>query len=172
MRQISQKIRVVRVIFNNQQARVIGLKVSAVVQDLRLWALRRGNAPRWSSQQCRSLRCWGTSIFQRQIEREGAASSGGAPQLNFAGEECCQLTANREAQTGSAVFPASARIGLLKRLENTFLLLGRDADSGVGNLERYDRTRVIQGRVAGAPAAARRRNCDVYAACFRELEGI
>jgi hypothetical protein len=103
---------------------------------------------------------------------EGAASSGGALKLNFAGEERCQLTANREAQTGPAVFPASAGIGLLKRFENALLLLGRDTDSGVGNLERYNRTRLIQGRVSGAPAAARRRNCEAYAACFRELEGI
>src|SRR6202040_842322 len=142
------------------------------VQDLCVRALRRGNAPRWSSQRYRSLRCRGTSVFQRQIEREGAASSGGALKLNFAGEECCQFTANRKAQTGPAVFPASARIGLLKRLENAFLLLGRDTDSGVGNLERYDRTRLIQGRMVCAPAAARRRNREAYAAFFRELEGI
>src|ERR1700732_4732825 len=135
MRQIDQKTRVVQVILNNQQDRVIELKVSAVVQDLRLRALCRGNAPHWSSQRSRSPRCWGTGIFQRQIEREGAASSGGALQQNFAGEECCQLAANREAQTGPAVFPASARIGLLKRLENAFFLLGEDTDSGVGNLE-------------------------------------
>src|SRR5580700_10049770 len=172
MRQIVQKIRVVRVILNNQQDRVIGLKVSAVVQDLRLWALRRGNAPRWSSQRYRSLRCRGTSIFQRQIEREDAALSGGALKLNFAAEECCQLTANRETQTGPAVLPASAGIGLLKRLENAFLLLGRDTDSGVGNLERNDRTRLIQGRMAGAPAAARRRNREAYTAFLGELEGI
>src|ERR1700730_11840926 len=159
MRQIDQKIRKVQVILNNQQHCVVGLKVSAVVQDLRLRALRRGDAPHWSGDRYRSLCCWGTSIFQRQLKREDAASSGGALKLNFAGEEGSQLTANREAQTGPAVFPASAGIGLLKRLENAVLLLRRDTDSGVGDLERYDRTRVVQGRMAATPAAARRRNC-------------
>src|ERR1700730_8864824 len=172
MRQFDQKSRIGWVILNNQQDGIVGLKVSAVVQDLRLRALRRGNAPHWSSQRYNWLRCWGTGIFQRQVERKDAASSGGALQLNFAAEECCQLTADREAQTGPAVFPASARIGLLKRLENTLLLLGQDTYSGVGDLEGYDRTRVIQDRVAGAPAVARRRNCEAHAACFSEFEGI
>ena len=52
------------------------------------------------------------------------------------------------------------------------LLLGQDTDFGVGDLEGYDRTRVLQVRVAGAPAVARRRNCEAYAASFRELERI
>src|SRR6202045_2703809 len=169
MRQFDQKSRIGWVILNNQQDGIVGLKVSAVVQDLRLRALRRGNAPHWSSQRYNWLRCWGTGIFQRQVEREDAASSGGALQLNFAAEEGCQLAADRKAQTGPAVLPASAGIGLLKRLENTFLFLGQNTDSRVGHLEGYDRTRVIQDRVAGAPAAARRRNCKAHTAGFREF---
>src|SRR5437660_4798697 len=142
MRETGQKIRIGWVILNNQQDGIVRLKVSAVVQDLRLRALHHGNAPQGRRHRYRLLRCWGSRIFQRQIEREDAATSGGALKLNFAGEEGCQLTADREAQTGPAVFSARAGIGLLKGLENAFLLLGQDTDSGVGDLERYDRTGV------------------------------
>ena len=49
-----------------------------------------------------------------------------------------QLAADRQAQAGAAVLAAGARVGLLERLEDDLLLLGRDADAGVGHLERDD----------------------------------
>ena len=43
-------------------------------------------------------------------------------------------------ETGAAVLAAGAGVGLLEGLEDDLLLLGRDADAGVGDLERdHDR---------------------------------
>ena len=77
-------------------------------------------------------------ILQRQIERERAALARRAAQLDFAAEQIRKLAADREAEAGAAVFAAGAGIGLLEGLEDDALLLERNADAGVGDLERHD----------------------------------
>jgi uncharacterized protein (TIGR03032 family) len=50
---------------------------------------------------------------------------------DFAAQQEGQLAADGEAQSGAAVFAAGRGIGLLERLEDDLLLLGRDADAGI-----------------------------------------
>jgi hypothetical protein len=73
---------------------------------------------------------------ERQIQGKGATEPGSAPQLDFAAQEIRKLAADRQAQPCSTVIPASARIRLFKGFEYELLLLGRDADTGIGDLER------------------------------------
>ena len=75
-------------------------------------------------------------IGLRQVERERAALVGRAAQLNFATQEACQFTANREAQTGAAVLAARAGIRLLESLKDNALFLGRNSDTRVRDFER------------------------------------
>ena len=88
-----------------------------------------------------------TDIGERQIERERAADAGLAAQLDLAAEQVRQLAADRQAEAGAAVFAAGAGVGLLERLEDDALLLRRDADAGVGDLERHHRRRVVEDRM-------------------------
>ena len=91
----------------------------------------------------------------RQVERESAAHAGRAAQPDLAAEQVRKLAADREAEARAAVFAAGAGVGLLERLEDDLLLLRRDADAGVRDLERHHRRRVAQHRMIGAPAAHR-----------------
>ena len=63
---------------------------------------------------------------------------GRAAQLDLAAEQAGQLAADRQTEAGAAVLAAGAGVGLLEGLEDDALLLGRDADAGVGHLERDD----------------------------------
>ncbi len=56
-------------------------------------------------------------------------------QPDLAAEQRRELAADREAEAGAAVLAAGAGVGLLERLEDQPLLLRRDADAGVGDLE-------------------------------------
>ena len=56
-------------------------------------------------------------------------------ELDLAAQQGGELPADREAEAGAAVFPARARVGLLERLEDQPLLLGRDADAGVADFD-------------------------------------
>ena len=57
-------------------------------------------------------------IFQRQIQREGAALAGRTAQLDLAAEQIRQLTADGKAEAGAAILAAGARVGLLECLED------------------------------------------------------
>ena len=120
----------------------------------------------------RSRREGGADIFQRQVEREGAAHVRRAAQMDFAAEQVRQLAADREAQAGAAVFAAGAGVGLLEGLEDDLLLLGRDADAGVGDLERHHRRRLVEHWMLRAPAALRGRDAEPHAALRGELERV
>ena len=63
-------------------------------------------------------------------------------------------------------------IGLLERLEDDLLLLRRNADAGIGDLERDDGRRLTEDRVIRAPAADRRRDVQPHAALLGELERV
>ena len=71
-------------------------------------------------------------------------------EADLAAEQVRELAADREAEAGAAVLAAGAGVGLLERLEDELLLLGRDADAGVGDHEG-DR-RVGRARAPGDPA--------------------
>ena len=110
-------------------------------------------------------------VAHRQIQRERAADAGGAAQLDLAPEEVGQLAADGQPQAGAAELAAGAGVGLLERLEDDALLLGRDADARIRHLEGDDAA-LAQHRVAGGPAAGRRRDGEPHAAVRGELEGV
>ena len=127
-------------------------------------------------------------VLERQVEREGAALAGRAAQLDLAAEQVGELAADGEAQAGAAVLAAGAGVRLLERLEDDLLLLGRDADAGVGDLEGDDRAAPWPGIGWSAlqPPARRRHArrtppCSVnlkaldsrfFSTCCRRLESV
>ena len=90
--------------------------------------------------------------MQRQIQGEGAALPGRADQFDFAAEQRRKFAADGQAQAGAAVFAAGAGVGLLKRLENEFLLFRRDSDAGVGHRNGDGCPRGSQHRMVRRPS--------------------
>ena len=153
-----------RVVLDHEQDRVAGLDFEPIVGNLLDRPLRhdmdagrvhhhlhRGGGRRLG----RRARA---DVFQRQIEREGAAHVRRTAQLDFAAEKVRQLAADGKPQPGAAVFAAGAGVGLHERLENDLLVLLRNADAGVGDFEGHHRRRLLEHRVPGAPAALDLRN--------------
>ena len=60
----------------------------------------------------------------------------GAFNRDLAAEQARDLAADREAKPGAAVLARRAHVGLLERFEDHVVLVGRDADAGVGDRER------------------------------------
>src|SRR5439155_18573356 len=75
----------------------------------------------------------------RQVDGEYRALAHRAVELDLAAEQVDELTADREAQAGAAVLAAGRAVGLLKGLEDHPLLVVRDADAGVADVERDHR---------------------------------
>src|SRR5205823_11661011 len=75
------------------------------------------------------------NIIARQIKRERAADARRADESDFAAEQTRELAADRETKSRTAVFAARAAVGLLERLEDDLLLVGRDADAGIHHRE-------------------------------------
>ena len=70
-------------------------------------------------------------VVERQVQREGAALARHARDADLAAEQACELAADGQAEAGAAVLAAGGAVGLLERLEDEALLVGRDADAGV-----------------------------------------
>ncbi len=85
---------------------------------------------------CRDDLAVGARVVERQVEGERAALPEHAGELDLAAKQHGQLAADREPETGAAVFARGAGVGLLKRLEDQPLLLRRDADASVLDRER------------------------------------
>src|ERR1700756_2382386 len=111
-------------------------------------------------------------IGLRQVEREAAARAGRTPELDFAAEKACELTADGETESGAAVLAAGARIRLLEGLKDDSLLFGRDAKAGVGDFKGNDSRGAREDGMVRRPAAGDRRNGEPDAAVLGELEGI
>ena len=77
----------------------------------------------------------GRRVDARQVEREGAARADLAGQPDLAAEQPGDLPADRQPEAGAAVLPAGRAVGLLERLEDDAVLVGRNADAGVGDPE-------------------------------------
>ena len=75
-----------------------------------------------------------------------------AGQADFAAQQPRDFAADRQAQSRAAVFAAGAAVRLLERLEDDLLFLRRNADAGIADRKRDDRTRVIERFVVRAPA--------------------
>ena len=57
---------------------------------------------------------------------------------DLAAEQAGELAADRQAQAGAAVLAAGRAVALRERLEDRLLLVGRDADAGVGDAQGDD----------------------------------
>src|SRR3989442_9980304 len=106
-----------------------------------------------------SCRRGGPLVGNRQHQRKRAALARIARELELAAEEPRQLATDREPEPGAAVLAAGAAVGLLERLEDDSLLVGRDADAGIADREGH------RARVA-------RRDAQAHGALLRELEGV
>ena len=135
---------------------------------------RRLPGERWRFALCASGARTAAGILQRQVERERAAPARRAAQLDLAAEQVGKLAADRQAEAGAAVLAAGAGIGLLEGLEDDLLLLGRDADAGVRDLECDDRGRLARGsddrRSSRAPATAMRSRTPPCSVNLKALE--
>src|SRR5262249_6258751 len=110
--------------------------------------------------------------FSGRVRVERAPLSRLADQTDFAPQEAGQLAADSQTQTGAAVATARAGVGLLKRFENDLLLVGRNADAGVGHFEGDGERSVVEGSAIGAPAPFGHADAQRHAPLRRELEGI
>ena len=134
-----------RIVLDDQQDGVAGLEVEPVVRDRLDWALgqrrerdaRRAQAEPGCRRSCARGRQW-TDVLRRQVQRKRTAALRYAAQVNLAAEQVCEFAADRESEAGAAVFAAGRGVGLLECLEDDLLFLGRNADTGVGDLERHD----------------------------------
>ena len=85
------------------------------------------------------LRGGGADILERQIQCERAAHPRRAAQLDFSTQQTGQFAADGEAEPRAAVSAACAGVCLLEGFEDDLLLIGGNADAGVGHLEGDDR---------------------------------
>ena len=104
------------IVFDDKDHRIAAVDGVAVVDErfLRCFAcrhgthhLRRGTARR---------RLSGRHEIERQIEREGAASSRRAVHRELAAQQPGDFAADRKAKARAAIFAAGGAIGLLERL--------------------------------------------------------
>ncbi len=176
-REVEQHLRVVRIVFDDQQHAVLGLQILAIVVELfgacdrhrdRLEHLLRFLAPGLQG----ILQVGGADVADRQVERERAAGARHARQLQLAAEQVRELAADRQTEAGAAVLARSAGVGLLERFEDDPLLLRRDADAGVRDGELHHRHCLLECRVIRAPAALRQPDVQPHAAVRSELEGV
>ncbi len=178
MREISHDACVMRVVLDNEEHGIAGFDPFAVVGDVLGRDLGDADGPQHvavtggADRRHDALLGGRPDIFERQIEGEDAAAARRGAQLDLAAEQVGKLAADGETESGAAIFPAGAGIGLLERLEDDLLLLERNADAGIGDLEGDHRRRAHQGRMIGAPAAARRGDAEADAALLGELEGV
>ena len=100
-------------------------------------------------------------------------SPGGAAERDLAAEQPDQLAADRQAQSGAAVLAGRGAVGLREGLEHARLELGRDADAGVGDGERGDRTaaRASVSLAALQPLSAMP-TCTLTAPCSVNLNAL
>ena len=185
--QFEEEARVMRVILDDEQHLVAFVNVLAIVPHRtfphRTFKLDRRRLVNWRGQRRRCRRRWRLDRWRggdtcrpgvcgRQVQREGAALARNARQLDFATEQRGQLTADRQAEAGAAVFAARPGIGLLERLEDQPLFLGCDADAGVDHLDREGLRHRPQDRMAGRPPCLDHGHAHRHLASRRELERV
>src|SRR5579859_6508792 len=108
----------------------------------------------------------------RQIYRENAPYTNLALKADLATQQPGQLSADRKAKAGSAIFTARAAVDLRERLKDRGLLLYRDADAGVDDFERDDLGGAVQVFVGRAPARGHRLGDELYLTLLGELERV
>src|SRR5208283_3879217 len=95
-----------------------------------------------------------------------------AAEPNLTAEQAREFAADGESETGAAVLAAHAAVGLLERLENDLLLVGRNTDSGIADRERQHARRPIQVVIVRAPSAVNRLEAQRHLPALGELECV
>src|SRR6266850_4704000 len=113
-----------------------------------------------------------SDVRERQEQRERAAGTKFAPKANFTAEQLREFARDSQTKSGTAVPARGARVGLLKRLENDFLLFGRNTDAGIRNRELDHRRRGVEDRMAWCPAVWRQTDLQAHAAQLGKFECI
>ena len=131
-----------RIIFNDEQHHVSRLQILAIIRDVLSRMLHDFHARQLEGRDC-SCRPFqqvrrGPNIGLRQVQREGAALSGHAAQLNFATEQVREFAADCKTKTGAAVLAASAGICLLERLEDDALFVAGNSNAGICDFKGND----------------------------------
>src|SRR5438552_10000934 len=88
----------------------------------------------------------------RQREREDGALARLAPDPDGASVQAEDVTDNRQADPGSLVPLARARVDLVEALEDPLVFLGRDTDSGVPHLHLQESPRTTARRQGDSTA--------------------
>src|SRR5258708_17698525 len=95
-----------------------------------------------------------------------------AAQLDFSPKQARQFTADCQTKPGASVLATGTGIGLLEGLEDDALFFEGNADTGIRNLERNNRSRLAENRMILAPAALRRRYRQANPSTFGKLESV
>lgn len=114
----------------------------------------------------------GAGVMQRHKEREGAALSVDAVEIDFAAEQRGQFAADGEAEAGATIFARGAGVGLLEGLEDVLLLLRSDADAGVLDGEADDSRGLAEYGVVRAPAGGGHVHAHFHFAVRGEFHGV
>src|SRR5579862_4556702 len=175
-RQIQEHPRVMRIVLDDEQHKVVGLDGVAVIGDP-LDALHVGNRRVWQHPGRGGGGLDATvlhraGVGERQVEGEGAAAAGDAVEANLAAQELCQFAADRQAEAGPAILARRAGISLLEGFKDDLLFFRWYADARIRHREGDDGGRLAQHRVLRRPAAERRADVQVHAAVLGELERI
>src|SRR2546422_3823675 len=177
-RNAKQDSRVIRIILDDQQQRLTGSDVVAVVLDVLLADGRQyGDVARSGQGGCGAIELLNHSAFRRgvakrQIEREDATLPPHASELDLTAEQQCQFATDRETKAGAAIFSRCSGVGLLEGLENQLLLLRRNAGAGILDGESDHVLRLAEHGMIDTPAFRRQIDPQFDVALSRELDGV
>src|ERR1039458_2071729 len=113
-----------------------------------------------------------TVSTRREVYGERAALPGRSGERNLAAEQCNELSADREAQSGAAVLAGSYAVGLGEGLKDALLQLGRDPDAGIGDAERSHLVRSAEVAVRRTPAVVRPAHAHGHLSALGALERV
>ena len=175
---LQHDLREIQIVFDDQECPVAGLEIGAVIIDgafhddghLRLEFPCKLRC-------CLELGMRNPSanirlIAHRQVQCERASLADRAVELDFSAEQGCDLAADRQTETGSAVSARDRSVRLLERLENNPVLFRCDTDSGILYREGNHGFGTAEGLVVLAPSAFRRSHRDRNVPAVGELERI
>src|ERR1035438_5843802 len=134
--------------------------------------LKRHGGRRCSPFRRRQLRRGGSNVGEWQIKRERASLAGRTAKLNFAAQQACEFTADRQPQAGPAVLAARARICLLKGLEDDALFIQSNSNTRIGYLEGDHRSGAVENRMIFGPSFRSDRQSQAYGAVLGEFESV